>query len=141
MTPTLSLPAATRRLGIVDLFGDRHPRDLNRIRGFATTVALPSGRVLCERGDIGRECFAILDGHVDVDVKGRHLTLPPGVFVGEIALLTPARRRTATVMTLTGVTLLAFTPREFRHLLDSYPTIAHNIIEESTRRLTEDMET
>ncbi len=139
MTATMTLPAPARSFGALDLFADCHRRDLRRIAALATTVDIPAGRVLCERGDVARECFAVIDGVVDVEIDGRHVALHRGSLVGEIALLTPCGRRTATVTTVTDMSALVFTRREFGELLATYPTTARKIYAESTRRLSENV--
>jgi CRP-like cAMP-binding protein len=135
-----TLPDPVRRLRGIDLFAACTARDLRRIDRMVTTVDIPAGRVLCRTGEIGRECFIVLDGHLDVALANRHVTVGPGAVVGEIALLTPGGHRTATVTALTDATVLAFTRTEFGHLLNVFPTIAHNIVRESARRLVEDID-
>ena len=137
---TATLPNSVRRLRDVDLFAACTIRDLRRIDGMATSVAIPAGRVLCRQGEIGRECFIVLDGIVDVALTDRTLAVGPGAVVGEIALLTPNGRRTATVTARTNATVLAFTRTEFGHLLNVFPAIAHNIVRESARRLVQDID-
>ncbi len=135
-----SLPQTVRRLRDVDVFAGCTARDLRRIDGMATTVAIPAGRVLCQHGEIGQECFVVLDGIVDVALPNRTVAVGSGSVVCEIALLIPNGRRTATVTARTDATVLAFTRAEFGHLLDVFPTIAHKIVRESARRLVEDID-
>lgn len=135
-----TLPEPVRQLRDVDLFAACTTRDLRRIDKMATTITVPAGRVLCRHGEIGRECFIVLDGQLDVALADRHVTVGPGAVVGEIALLTPNGRRTATVTARTDSTVLVFARIEFGHLLNVFPTIAHNIVRESARRLVEDID-
>ena len=135
-----TLPETARRLRDVNLFAGCTARDLRRIDGMATTVTIPAGRVLCEHGEIGRECFVVLDGVVDVALQNRSIAIGSGSVVCEIALLIPNGRRTATVTARTDATVLAFTRTEFGHLLEAFPGIAHNIVRESARRLIEDID-
>ena len=134
-----NLPDHLRRLRQVDGFGQCGARDLRRIEHLATAVTVPAGRVLAHHGEVGRECFIVLDGEIDVDVNGRLHTLGPGALLGEVALLAPGGRRTATITALTDVTLFVFTRTEFRALMTSFPAFAHRTLRESTRRLVEDI--
>jgi len=119
----------------IPLFADCTPRELRRIDSLAATLTVAAGRVLCHRGDIGRECFVVLDGRVDVDTNSRHYTVGRGALLGEIALLIPKGRRTATVTALSDVTVLVFTRTEFAQLMTGLPTVAHKVLREATRRL------
>ena len=119
----------------VPLFADCTPRELRRIDSLATVVTIGAGRVLCRRGDIGRECFVLLDGHVDVDTNYRRYTVGRGALLGEIALLIPNGRRTATVTALSDITVLVFTRTEFTQLMTGLPTVAHKVLHDATRRL------
>ncbi len=94
--------------------------------------------MLCRTGELGRECFVLLDGSVEVAYDGRCETYERGALIGEIALLTPAGRRTATVTAITDVSVLAFTRCEFRRLLATVPTVAHRILRGVARRLIDD---
>jgi CRP/FNR family cyclic AMP-dependent transcriptional regulator len=91
--------------------------------------------VLCHQGQIGRECFVLLDGQVDVETSDGHTTLGRGALLGEIALLVPDGRRTATVTALTDITVLVFTRTEFTQLMSGLPSVAHKVLHEATRRL------
>jgi CRP/FNR family cyclic AMP-dependent transcriptional regulator len=119
----------------IPLFADCTARELRRIDALATALSVDAGRVLCRQGDIGRECFELLDGHVDVDTDGHHFTLGRGALLGEIALLIADGRRTATVTALSDITVLVFTRTEFTQLMTGISTVAHKVLQESTRRL------
>lgn len=134
---TTAMPDHLRKFRDIDLFTGCTVRELRRIDKLATTVAIRAGRVLCRQGEPGRECFVLLDGTADVDIDGRHHTLGRGALLGEIALLIPRGRRTATVATITNSTLLAFTKSEFANLMSALPTVAHSILRETSRRLVE----
>jgi len=137
---TTALPDHIVRLREIDLFANCTVRELRRIDGLATSATVASGRVLCRRGEIGRECFVLLDGHADIDVDGHHYTVGRGALVGEIALLTQGGRRIATVTALTDITVLTFTRTEFTQLMTAIPSTAHKILRAATQRLVEDIE-
>jgi CRP-like cAMP-binding protein len=131
-------PDHRRPLGDIDLFAACTPRELRRIETLGTIGHVKAGCVVFRRGEIGRECFVVLDGQVDVDVAGRHCTGTRGTLVGEIALLTLGARRTATVVALTDLTVLVLTRAEFSQLMSEFPVVAHKVLRETTRRLIED---
>lgn len=119
----------------IPLFAECAGRDRRRIDALSTAVTRPAGRVLCHLGEIGRECFVLIDGQVDVETKRRHYTLGPGDMFGEIALLVPNGRRTATIIARDDVTTLAFSRTEFSQLMTGMPTVAHKVLEKAAHRL------
>jgi CRP-like cAMP-binding protein len=119
----------------VPLFGDCTPRELRVVDGLGTVVSIEAGRVMCRRGDIGHQCFVILDGQVDVDVDGQHHTVGRGAVLGEIALLIANGHRTATVTARSDLEVLVFSQPEFMHLMTGLPAVSHKILREATRRL------
>jgi CRP-like cAMP-binding protein len=132
-----SPPSQPHRLRDIELFANCSARELRRIDSMTTTVRQEAGGVLCREGEVGRECYVLLDGRVDVIVNGRHQTESRGALIGEIALLTAGGRRTATAIALTDVTLLAFSRTEFGQVMTGIPVVAHAILREATRRLVE----
>jgi CRP/FNR family cyclic AMP-dependent transcriptional regulator len=119
----------------IALFADCTDRELRRIDALGAAVTVEAGRVLCHEGEVGRECFVVIDGHVDVDMDDRHYTVGRGALLGENALLIPDGRRTATVTARSDTTVLVFTRTEFTQLMTGLPTVAHKILHEATRRL------
>jgi CRP/FNR family transcriptional regulator, cyclic AMP receptor protein len=130
-------PNRLHRLRDIELFAHCTARELRLIDSLTTTVGIEAGRVLCRAGDIGRECFVLLDGRADVGVNDRHQTVGRGALVGEIALLTPRGRRTATATAVTDLTVLVFSRTEFGRVMTGIPIVAHAILREATRRLVE----
>ena len=124
----------------VALFADCTNRELRRIDTLSTVTTREAGQVLCREGEIGRECFVLLDGQVDVDTSGRQYTVDTGAPLGEIALLITNGRRSATLTARTDVTLLVFSRPEFSELMQGLPMVAHKILNEATRRLLENAE-
>jgi CRP-like cAMP-binding protein len=124
----------------VGLFADCTNRELRRIDTLSTIITREAGHVLCRRGDMGSECFVLLDGEVDVDTGCRHYTVGPGAPLGEIALLISNGHRSATVTARTDVAVLVFSRTEFNQLMRGLPIVAHKILNEATRRLVENTE-
>lgn len=121
----------------IELFENCSGRDLRRIDSMTTKIRIEAGHVLCRQGEVGRECFVILRGEADVSVGGRHQTVGRGALLGEIALLTPNGRRTATVTALSELSVLVFSRTEFGQVMSGIPAVAHAILREATRRLVE----
>ena len=121
----------------IELFANCRARDLRRIDSMTTRTRVEAGHVLCRHGEIGRECFVVLSGEADVNVGGRHSTVGRGALLGEIALLTPNGRRTATVTALSELSVLVFSRTEFGQVMAGMPAVAHAILREATRRLVE----
>merc|ERR1712125_212642 len=72
------------------------------------TEVLPilGGKVLFKQGDIGTDLFVIVDGRLDLEIDGNHITvLSSGVDVGSRSLLTE-EQRAATVIASTDTLLL-----------------------------------
>ena len=90
-------------LASVPLFAACSQKDLQRIARASDEVQIPEGRTLVKQGDVGRECFVLVEGKVKVERNGRKVaTLGPGAYFGELSLLDkgparppPRRRRTA----------------------------------------------
>ncbi len=116
------------RLTNVPLFRSLSRRDLQRVARAADELNIEAGRVLMEQGQVGRECFVILDGTAAVRRKGRKVaTLGPGDAAGELALLDKGPR-TATVVAETPMTVLVIGSREFSGLLDEVPGLSKKLL-------------
>ena len=133
----MSLSDPLHRLRDIELFANCSARELRRVDSMSTTVRVEAGHVLCRKGEIGRECFVLLSGEADVNTDGFHRTVGRGALIGEIALLTPQGRRTATATALTDLVVLVFSRTEFGRLMAGIPVVAHAILREATRRLVE----
>ncbi len=117
------------------LFSSCTTPELKRILSLTVTSEVPRGRVLAEEDTPGREFFIIAEGTATVSRRGRWLAdLESGSFFGEMALL-DGGRRTATVVADTDLSVLVFSPAEFRALQAFAPTVAHNMLAEMGRRL------
>jgi CRP-like cAMP-binding protein len=122
-------------LRAVPLFKDLSRHDIEQIGQLAEEVDVPAGQVLTREGAPGSEFFVILEGEVSVDVGGERVrTMEPGDFLGEIALVDDGPR-TATATTVGPAKLLVLGRREFRSLMDSYPSIEHSVMHCLVERL------
>ncbi len=82
--------------------------------------------VVVAEGDIGDRLFLIEEGQAEVSTAGAMSTVSLGVLdrgdmFGEIALLSPTRRRQATVTALTPLHVLSLTSAAFEKALRACP--------------------
>src|SRR5258706_15715703 len=115
-------------LASVPLFAACSQKDLQRIARASDEVQIPEGRTLVKQGDVGRECFVLVDGKVKVERNGRKVaTLGPGAYFGHLSLLDKGPR-TATVTAASPITVLVLGPREFSAVLDEVPALSHKLL-------------
>ncbi|MBB5751764.1 Crp/Fnr family transcriptional regulator [Prosthecomicrobium pneumaticum] len=87
------------------------PGQIATLAAKATVYAVPPRTVLMSEGDYGDSMFAVIDGAVEVTVEGARsgsrevAMLGPGDIVGEMSLMTGARR-TATVTSVVQTRVL-----------------------------------
>ena len=119
------------------LFEGLSRKELVQLARLSDDVEVRKGTVLCKEGTPGREFFVLVDGKVDVSRKGRRVTtLGGGDFVGEISLLEQSPR-TATVTAKTPVRFFVLTARDFRHVVDQFPSVERKILRALARRVLE----
>jgi K+:H+ antiporter len=87
--------------------------------------AVPGERLI-RAGDLAGEAFFISSGLVEVSIHGRKITLGPGDFFGEMALLT-GEPRSADVTALDYCQFLTLDPRDFQRYLNAHPEIRSRI--------------
>lgn len=121
-------PADVERLRAVSLFEGVDDSDLRRVASLAEQVQAEAGAMLIDQGDVGLECFVILEGTATISSRGDEVaTVGPGTVVGEMALI-GHRPRTAQVVAATDMELLAFDVKAFRSLLDELPAARERIL-------------
>jgi CRP-like cAMP-binding protein len=103
-------------------------RQLGRIDRIGTRIDVGAGRLLARQGDIGSECFIVLDGTAEVRGADGGLlgTITAGSIVGEMALIDRAPRN-ATVVARTPMRLIVLSAREFRELLVTAPPVGDTV--------------
>ena len=102
------------------LFEGLSKKELTQLARVSEDLEVPAGDALCKEGDIGREFFVIVEGEIEVTVKGKIAERGEGDFVGEIALLEDTSR-TATVTAKTPLRLFVLTREDFRSLVRQTP--------------------
>jgi len=103
------------------LFANLSNADLGRIAELGQPVDAEPGAVLIDQGDVGLECFLVIEGEAAISSGGEHVaSIGPGSIVGEMALV-GHRPRNASVVAQTPMRLLAFDIAAFKRVLDDMP--------------------
>jgi len=101
-----------------------------------TLKAIPAGTVLITQNAVDRDLFLILSGKCSVIVNGRVVaSRSAGEHVGEMALVDPEARRSASVAAVTDSVVAGITEPEFSALADRYPRLWRRIALELASRL------
>lgn len=99
---------------------------LAALAGRLSEERYPAGSLVVAEGDVGDRLFLIHSGSAEVTVSGRDGPVPlaalgPGELFGEIALLQPDGRRTATVTATSDLIVLSLAAPAFQEALETYP--------------------
>ena len=95
----------------------------------------PGAVVMQESGSDNDICF-ILVGVASIHVLGREIAVrTAGQHIGEMALVDPGQRRSATVVAVDEVVIARLSERSFTALAESYPRLWRNVARELTHRL------
>jgi CRP-like cAMP-binding protein len=119
----------------VPLFAGCSRRELLWIARVADETTFAPGKVLVKEGAPGGEFFVLVDGSAEIRRKGKKIiTVGPGDFFGEIALLTD-RPRNATVTTTSPVDALVVTKWSLRQLVAAQPLVGLKLMRAVAERL------
>jgi len=122
----------------VPLFSRCSKKELAAVAAEADELVMPEGKALATQGARGAEFVIIVDGSAEVRKNGRRINqLGSGDFLGEIALISGARR-TATVTTTSETRILVLTDRSFKRLTSEMPTLQASILRALSERLQAD---
>lgn len=99
---------------------------------------LAPGQVLFKRGDPGDEMYLIVDGEIEIVELGK--SLGPGQVLGEVALLVPSHRRTATARAKGAATLARMTRRDMELTALQNPAFGFELLKLVARRLSDDVD-
>ncbi|KAJ9466383.1 Cyclic nucleotide-gated cation channel [Diplonema papillatum] len=100
-------------------------------------VAVLPGYHVLRKGEIGKEMFFIHRGQVDVVSEDNSIvfaSLSEGNFFGEVALVVPGAKRTASIVCKTFTELFVLNKTDFERLLDSYPETRKEILQVAVER-------
>jgi len=103
-----------------------------------TILSLPANTVLIRQGDSDNDVYLILSGRLRVLVNEREVaSRGAGQYVGEMALVDSASKRTATVVTIEPSVLARLSEPHFSDIANANPFLWRNIAIELVRRLDE----
>jgi CRP/FNR family transcriptional regulator, cyclic AMP receptor protein len=120
----------------VPLFSGLSRHDLMKVLRSTSGVGYERGGEVVKEGETGKGFFIMTKGTAAVSVGETQVdAIGPGSYFGEMAVL-DGGPRTATVTATGQVFVLHLPPATFSRILDSYPTIARQIDDELTRRLS-----
>jgi CRP/FNR family transcriptional regulator, cyclic AMP receptor protein len=122
------------------LFAELAPSDAAVLTSHGSVRSYPANTVLITEGDQVGSLYVLLEGRVKVfasDDAGREVILSilgPGEYFGELSLVDEAPR-SASVMSLTPVKLMAITQSQVRQCLTENTELAFNLIRALTREV------
>jgi CRP-like cAMP-binding protein len=126
------------RLKAAPLFAGLSRKEIRALAPRADEVDLEEGRTIVREGEWPYEFFAIEEGTAEVRRGDQLLAeLGPGDFFGEMGVVSD-RRRNATVVATSPVTVIVMTAQAFRQTAREMPEVADKIraaIEERNRQL------
>lgn len=112
----------------IALFAKMDNHGLTRVAELGRPVEAQPGAVLIDQGDVGLECFLVVEGEAGISSRGEHVaSIGPGSIVGEMALI-DHRPRNASVVAQSPMRLLSFDIAAFKRLLDEMPVARDHII-------------
>jgi CRP/FNR family transcriptional regulator, cyclic AMP receptor protein len=124
------------KLRAIPIFADLDDDALARVGAVVTEFEAPAGHVLTQSGQEGSGMFILEEGVVTVELpRSGSVTLGPGEFFGELAILASEVTRTARVQAATQVRCLAVTRRDFAAILEAEPEIAVAMLPVLARRI------
>ena len=131
--------ATVRRMEVlrnVGLFQFCTYRELMKVCQMAESRQVPSGAVLFDEGDHGRECFIIEEGQVVIRKKGQVLgELKAGDYFGEMSFI-DVPRRSATAVVTRDAKLLVIRRNQFLQLLKQDSELAAKLMWQLLQKLS-----
>ncbi len=111
--------------------------DVDVVAQYMETFAIGAGRPIIRTGDEGDTLYLLLTGSARVEQDGVTIrTLGAGDWVGELAILSPARR-SADVVADTDVEVAYLRGEEFEVVLDVQPSVARSLLAALAERVRE----
>jgi len=98
-------------------------------------VDFPAGSVIIREGDEGNQMYVVMDGEVDITIKGKRIaTATRGDIVGEMAMISPDLR-SATVTALSNTRVAVIDQGSFESLLHYVPDFTMHVMNVLADRL------
>jgi CRP-like cAMP-binding protein len=112
----------------ITLFSKLDSRQVSELIDVATARELPPGTKLFQEGDDAFAFYIVADGEIELSSSvGFRKVFREGDFFGELALF-GNRKRTATLQTSKGVTLLEFSKEKLTDLMQRMPQLRNHIM-------------
>jgi serine phosphatase RsbU (regulator of sigma subunit) len=125
----------------IPLFASLTDSTLQQLAFDPKIIELPPKKALFHEGDLGEHFYIVLDGGLEVvkrcGTEDEQIldSLGPGEFFGEISLLNPGLKRTASVVAQEMSKLLQLTRLDFDALLTRQPMMAYEMLRVLSRSL------
>ena len=123
------------------LFGDLPRGELKYLAYTLNQLSLEPGIIIFREDDIGDSFYIVISGSVDV-VKGLNgpdekllATLGPGEYTGEMSLVIPGGKRSASIRTRSKSHLWVMNRDDFDELLHRQPQVAYAMVKVMSDRL------
>lgn len=121
----------------IGLFEGMSDHDLNKLAKEMREVRHEKGAEMVVHGKDGVGFLVIVEGEAEVTTSdGRHRTLGPGDYFGEMALL-DRQGRSADIMAKTDLVAVAVPEWGFKSFLEEHPEISYRLLQTLSRRLRE----
>ena len=125
----------TDQLRGVQMFSACTDKELAQIARACDEVSVDPDAVIVEEGAEGEDFYLVVTGEAAVTRGGQPVaTVASGEYFGELSLLDRGPRN-ATVTAKTAMSLLKLGRSEFGAVLDSWPGVAHKLLEQMAKRL------
>ena len=118
----------------VPLFASLDASSIAEIMRFLRAQEAPAGSLIVRRGEPAHSMYFIAAGEVEVELTDANVTLGPGQFFGEMAVLRKSRR-TANVRAMQATKLLALDAFDLHTLIQRNPEIGRQIEEIAQSRV------
>jgi CRP-like cAMP-binding protein len=119
------------------LFEGMSPAGLKKLNKQMREVRHSKGSEIVVRGKDGVGFLVIVEGEAEVTTAdGRHRTLGPGDYFGEMALL-DHEGRSADISARTDLVLAAVPEWSFKQFLQDHPEVTYRLLQTLSRRLRE----
>jgi CRP-like cAMP-binding protein len=108
---------------------------ITQFRYFENVESYEAGKIIFEEGKPGEHMYVIMDGEVDIRVKGISIyRAGAGELVGEMALI-DSERRSATAVALENTRLVPVGEQQFLYMVQETPQFALHVLRVLVGRL------
>jgi Cyclic nucleotide-binding domain len=111
--------------------------DMNWIKPFTKTRDMHPGEVLFRKDEEATEIIFVMSGSLKLPEIG--VTIAPGEVVGELGMLSPDRKRTATAVCVDGGQILVITYDQVRELFFQNPKFGYYFMQLASQRLFDNL--